>query len=218
MKAGLPGTLHQGGGPSPGPWRTRRVGQAEGQWSAGINISEDLTPIPPPECQYHEGQGPLFCPHSVLYLELNICGMPEWTQDHGLGRILSCTRHNPWGWVRSGVASPDASGNQSDEEATLGINTYTVVCVWWGQEDTWPVVIVGLLQSTRVWAQGGHIYSLVNHIPWVASKYPHDGQSTGNCFEQGIQGLFSFWKLQFLREETSWTNKIHNTVGMALWK
>lgn len=61
MKAGLPGKLHQGSGPSPGPWRTRWVGQAEGQWSASTDIPE-RTPVPLPEPQHYlVGQEPLFC-------------------------------------------------------------------------------------------------------------------------------------------------------------
>lgn len=52
----------------------RRFGWAEGQWSAGTNIPENLPIHLPPEHQPHEGQGLAFC---FFHLELNICGVPE---------------------------------------------------------------------------------------------------------------------------------------------
>lgn len=52
--------------------------------------------------------------------------------------ILSSTRHSPWGWIRSQVSSPDASRSQSyEEEETLGMDTYTFVCVWLGRGDSY---------------------------------------------------------------------------------
>lgn len=103
IKAGLPGKRHQGSGPSPGPWRTRCVGQAEGQWSAGTNIPE-LTQFHLQNLGTTRARALVLFTLYFLHLELNICGMPEWIQDLGLGRILSFTRHSPWGWVKSGAA------------------------------------------------------------------------------------------------------------------
>lgn len=78
MKTGLPGRLHQGGSPLPGPWRTRSVGQTEGQWSAGASIPEYLLVHSASRTSAPRGQGPfvLFTLY-LLHLELNICGMPE---------------------------------------------------------------------------------------------------------------------------------------------
>lgn len=56
------------------------------------------------------------------------------SSDLGLGRILSCNRHSPWGWVRS-VASRSQSGK---EEETMSMNTYIyLVCVMGGVLATW---------------------------------------------------------------------------------
>ena len=53
-----------------------------------------------------------------------------------------------------------------------------------------------------MWVHGGHIHSFIQHLSWVAPKYPYDGQSVEDSFEQDIHVLFPLSELKFLREET----------------
>lgn len=110
----------------------------------------------------------------VLYfshLELNICRMHM--ESSRLGRILSCVRHSPWGWVRSGMASQCAFRSKSgEEEGSLGTNTYTsFVCLWWGRRGTCNLESSCLPLGDL----GGQESFIWQHLPCCSPLVPFEG-------------------------------------------